>query len=277
MRLLYYITYVNQNEFPLNSRIENSHFESNLFLLKRHPTLIEYASFFGSTQIFKYLYLNGVKLTSSLWVYSIHSDNPELIYILEENHIKPKDETYYECFYESIKCHHNEMALYIMNNYIKSDSKIEEAIFFKNFNFHFIELNDIKIQNLFFISCNYNYTYLFKILLEKTNFDMNSKNETIFDVKGNLIKKIKTALFIATEKGFIDIVKLLLENNNIDVNLPERSFSIESEFDENENDNEEEEEEKIYREFSCSNAPLTIAIENGHFENSKAFIVSFRN
>ena len=52
--------------------------------------LIEYASFFGSIQIFKYLYLNGCKSNisqnSSIMVYAIHGCNEEIIHILEKNH-----------------------------------------------------------------------------------------------------------------------------------------------------------------------------------------------
>ena len=75
-----FISFVKKNDYPLNSQINQSIFETNNFLLKNEPTLIEYAAFFGSTQIFKYLYLNGVELIQSIWIYAIHSDNPEMIH-----------------------------------------------------------------------------------------------------------------------------------------------------------------------------------------------------
>ena len=105
-----FISYVNQKDLPLTSHIKSSIFETNKFLMDKKVTLIEYAAFFGSAQIFKYLYKNNVKLTSSLWIYAIHSDSSEIIQLLEENKIKPNDNSFKKCLIESIKCHHNEMA-----------------------------------------------------------------------------------------------------------------------------------------------------------------------
>ena len=41
------------------------------------PTLIEYTAFYGAIQILNYLNKRGVELTSSLWIYTIHSKNAE--------------------------------------------------------------------------------------------------------------------------------------------------------------------------------------------------------
>ena len=60
--------YVHKNNISLSkTEINNSIFETNQFLMKKKVTLIEYAAFFGSIQIFKYLIMNGVDLTPSLW------------------------------------------------------------------------------------------------------------------------------------------------------------------------------------------------------------------
>ena len=45
-------------------------------------TLIEYATFYGSIQIFKYLLNNNVGLTESLWMYAVHGQNSEIIDIM---------------------------------------------------------------------------------------------------------------------------------------------------------------------------------------------------
>ena len=52
------ITSVNKGEIKKYDNIEDSIYETNLFLLRKEVPLIEYAVFFGSTQIFKYLYKN---------------------------------------------------------------------------------------------------------------------------------------------------------------------------------------------------------------------------
>ena len=64
-------------------------FETNSFLLEREETsLIEYAAFFGSIQIVKYLDLNGVDLSDSLMLFAIHGKNVELNNFLEEKETK---------------------------------------------------------------------------------------------------------------------------------------------------------------------------------------------
>lgn len=84
----------------------------------------DYTSFFGSIQIDK-----NVELTSSLWLYGIHSDNSEIISLLEEKCPKPK--LFKDCLIEAVKCHHNNMANYLQNNY---SSEIC-FIFFRFYNF----------------------------------------------------------------------------------------------------------------------------------------------
>ena len=80
-----FITYIEKNSYSVTSEIKPSIYETNNFLLKYDSyKLIEYAAFYGSIQIFNYLRLNGVVLTSTLWLYSIHGQDEEIIHILEE-------------------------------------------------------------------------------------------------------------------------------------------------------------------------------------------------
>lgn len=65
--------YVNKTNTSLFSEIKPSIFETNLIFLKEKPTLIEYATFYGSIQVVQFLYMNKVDLSSSLWIYAIHS------------------------------------------------------------------------------------------------------------------------------------------------------------------------------------------------------------
>ena len=50
-----FITYVNKTNLYLDTKLQYSIFETNEFLISKKPTLIEYAAFYGSIQIFKYL------------------------------------------------------------------------------------------------------------------------------------------------------------------------------------------------------------------------------
>ena len=124
-----FITYVNKNCYPIKSTIKSSIYETNYFLLKKENeyfsngiSLIEYAAFFGSIQIFNYLRLNGVELKSSLWIYAVYGQNPEIISLLEENKILPSKNdkiSFVEIFNESIKCHHIDFSNYIQDNYLQ--------------------------------------------------------------------------------------------------------------------------------------------------------------
>ena len=117
-----FIVYINKNCYQVNSTINPSIYETNTFLLKNKDiTLIEYAVFYGSIQIFNYLKQNEAKLRSSLCIYAIYGNNPEIINFIEENKIllstEDKNFSYDQIFYESIKCHHIDVANYIQNTY----------------------------------------------------------------------------------------------------------------------------------------------------------------
>ena len=181
-----FIIYMNKTNTPFSSKIPDSFFESNSFLIGKTPTLIEYAAFFGSFQIFKYLQLNNVDLTSSLWLYSIHGNNPELIHLLEENHVIPDDQTFLECLKESIKCHHNDITDYIENNLMSDKNVIvynenffqnKIAYTFRYYNFCNLQdcINFGNFQLLYFCAAKYDYLNIVKILVENKMIDVNYK------------------------------------------------------------------------------------------------------
>ena len=131
-----FITYVNKENYPLNSFIDKSYFETNEFLLKQSQIkLIEYAVFYGSTQIFKYLYKNDATMTPQLWLYAIHGCDEEIIHILEENNIKiDADEKesknlLKQCIKESTKCYHIYVTNYIIENFLQNNECTEDDIF----------------------------------------------------------------------------------------------------------------------------------------------------
>lgn len=181
-----FIEYVNQNSIPLESPIEPSIYETNSFPIKKQEvfyypnnsessiSLIEYAAFFGSIQIIKYLQTKGVKMNSSLWLYAIHSQNAHLIHFLEDCHVEPRADL---CFMESIKCNHIGIADYFVNNYLQNnDQKPNDTFiqFLKYYNFEFIQKEHVN-QSSFYDLCSYDY-YLFVGNLLATNYiDINKK------------------------------------------------------------------------------------------------------
>ena len=181
-----FVTYVNKVNYQLSTEIKHSIFETNSFLIDKKTSLIEYAAFFGSIQIFNYLRMNKVKMRSSLWLYVIHSKNADLIHSLEDNHIQPPDNSYETCLLESIKCHHNDFANYIknnlldpiMNNFYQSKLSKKRLILMKNvFECSFRYSNysyfpfDFSIDDVFFNLCLYDYSTLVDIFIK------NKRNE----------------------------------------------------------------------------------------------------
>lgn len=173
-----FITYCNQTATSLFSKVKPSIFETNDYLLtKEDVSLIEYAAFYGSIEIIHFLRLNNVKLTPSLWLYGIHSNSAELIHLLEENRVYPHS-NYIDCLFESIKCHHNEIANYIIIN--KIDGKINEEKYYEcvlhyhNFSFFPDDLNQNSIfLNLF--QFGYNNIVELYIEMKKDKFEAKTK------------------------------------------------------------------------------------------------------
>ena len=90
-----FIRFTEQRNLSLEIDIKKSIFETNQLLTENNKiSLIEYASFYGSNDIIKYMEKRGVELTSSMWIYGIHSCNAELIRYLEDNHVPPPGNQY---------------------------------------------------------------------------------------------------------------------------------------------------------------------------------------
>lgn len=172
-----FISYVKESNVDLNQQIKPSIFETNSFLLKRKPTIIEYAAFFGSINIFKHLQSNQVELTPSLWMYAIHGQNIDLLKLLIENKIKPQDESYRQCYLEAIKCHHIELSEYIETDLLKK-KKADFSPFVKSLQVYNIKclpkMMDTEF-NIFYDFCQYDYFYIVSLLLKDTQIDLNAR------------------------------------------------------------------------------------------------------
>ena len=179
-----FIVYISQRNIKVSSQIPDSIYETNSFILKLRTTLIEYAAFFGSIEIFKYLRINKAEMSSSIWLYAIHGRNPEIIHILEEDKI-PRN--HQKCIEEAIKCHHNEIANYIQDNEKKFDDysdsyndsnseydyecKIDVPFGIRYYNFEFIHENFFSEKSSFYILCKFGYFSLAKLYLESKGID----------------------------------------------------------------------------------------------------------
>ncbi|KAK8865030.1 hypothetical protein M9Y10_010559 [Tritrichomonas musculus] len=169
-----FVSYFNMSNLPLSATVKQSIFETNPLLCEKSATLIEYSAFYGSIQIFNFMKMNGVELSPSLWIYAIHSRNPEMIHLLEELHVKPEDKTYQSCLKEAIKCHHNEIANYIQDNLLTNYN--EKNIVSYCFKFHNFATfpNNYDSNSFFYYFCKFNYLKLVKIFMKYEEIDLNS-------------------------------------------------------------------------------------------------------
>lgn len=181
-----FIIYVNKTNLLLNSTINCSFYETNLFVLKNKLTLIEYAAFFGSLQILKYLHLNRIEITQNTWIAAIHSQNPELIRYLEENEKIHEDPAFMKILInEAIKCHHNDIKDYFQNYYVNNEDEIKPFSIFcqslKYYNYAYLR-KDMINKNAFANFCKYNYYTFAQLVLENSTFDINQIFQLIFSI-----------------------------------------------------------------------------------------------
>ena len=175
-----FIIYVTKTNFQLNYKIKRSIFETNSFLIKNTPSLIEYSAFYGSLQIFKYLNFNNAILEPSILLYAIHSNNAELIHFIEELHLDFHKNFLIKCLKESIKCHHNAVACYVQDVYqINYDEVFKKCL--KYFNFEYIDENHVSCIDcsLLYNLCKYD-VYFIKFLIDDDNIDSGIKIKNVY-------------------------------------------------------------------------------------------------
>ncbi|KAK8896935.1 hypothetical protein M9Y10_014862 [Tritrichomonas musculus] len=208
-----FVSFVNRTNYHLTSEVKPSIFETNLFLKESNPTLIEYAAFYNSIQIFQYLLYNKVELEPSLWLYAIHGHSLNVIHLLEYNKVSPPKGNYVECLIEAIKCHHNDIASYIENNLIATDEiykniEIKERLLSNILQFHNYSYfpSNFTNDNEFFYLCNHNYTKIVSIFL--SNKEKEVKNNTIVNLYCKLLKTNAAHLFYLKEKDVISKIAI---------------------------------------------------------------------
>lgn len=84
---------------------------------------------------------------------------------LEENDVKPPNESFENCFNEAVKCHHNDLAIYI-KDVLMNEEKIDYKNCFKYCNFRLIP-DELKNNSIFYYLCHYNYSKLVELYLEE--------------------------------------------------------------------------------------------------------------
>lgn len=149
-------------------------FETNLFLTGKKVSLIEYAAFYGSFQIFKFLNENHIELTPQLWLFAIHGNNIDLIQYLEKNNVQPPNGSFENCLKEAIKCHHIDVANYIIENLLQNnvDEKNVFEMCLQFFDFAICPDSLDDTFDMFYNFCKYDYFEIVNSLLEIPEFDL---------------------------------------------------------------------------------------------------------
>ena len=216
-----FISYVNRTNFPLNSKIKKSIYETNIFLMDKTPKLIEYAAFFGSVQIFKYLIMNDVVMTSSLWPYVIHGNNADIFHMMEDQKIHFPDEIAYNCYFESIKCHHINIMNYIRDNF---DINYNKDIFMHSLRYHnHLNIDDeyeFKITRQYWFNLiKFDYIRLFEFLLNNKLINLYKHKITSKKPDVGLYKTcFEKVLHHAVIQRKTELVEILLSKDYINAN-----------------------------------------------------------
>ena len=176
-----FLEYVKRNQINIKSEeesmIKNSIFETNT-LLNSYINFAQYAAFYGSLNIISALKSADCDyLDSFLWKYAIHSNNSELIYYLDQNVRKPTD-SFKECFDEAIKCHHNQLAVFIKDNLIRNKKTSNSPSCFNYFNYLMFPEN-ISGYSTIFTFCWRDYPSIVEIEFEKV-YDKNLMENIFF-------------------------------------------------------------------------------------------------
>lgn len=224
-----------------NYKLSISKFEMNKCLTFDQMYLIEYASFYGSIKIFKFLLMNNAPFTNSFLQYAICGGNHEIVHLVEKTiSVQLEQQEMEDILNLSIIFHRYELTEYLIDFYnIKTKyNDFLMSIFYNNYYFfinHIVEFDE-----------EYNHLRAIK----ETSYiseDENLKLEEII---------VKTNEFLLLSAGNVDIffLKILINFKDIDFN---QVFEPKS------------------KNLSSSN-PLVLAIQSRNNENAK-FLLSVQS
>ena len=194
--------------------LKESIFETNPLLYNKKVGYLEYSAFYGSIKIFKNLLTNEYcSVKASLLPYAVHSNNIELIHLVEEllEKEKEKNENSKDPFWislykerneqdfndelndsllESLKSHHFIITNHLLEKYFNENDKIKNQLPLYCLRFYnFINFNNQSIKNLndmLCVLCECDYILLVELLLKSKDLNVNS----IFVFKINFFDKI---------------------------------------------------------------------------------------
>ena len=211
-----FIDYVQINKINIFSSIKPSIYETNSFLLTENTTsLIEYAAFFGSVNIFKYLLDEGCCLDRSIIKYAVYSNNKEMVELIL-NKLSINTEYFLE---DLIKTHHIDL--------LEIDDKyLEDCVLtiFQSFNYKILPTKFYTLkedeEDIVMSYCFFDYPQMFRILLNNRNI----YSDTKFFV--NQFDYLSLFVFMSVFRGNYGITKFLLEESYIEITKRDMYFLL---------------------------------------------------
>ncbi|KAK8852936.1 hypothetical protein M9Y10_017930 [Tritrichomonas musculus] len=232
-----FIIYISRKNYSLTNSVSQSIYETNKLLMVKNASLIQYAAFYGSAQIFQYLRREGNELDNSIWIYAIHGENDEIIHYLEDNNINPPNNTYESCIKESIKSHNHLMFNYIENNLI--DEKYENydqniiSYCFNFYNFAYFP-EEINTKYIFSYACKYGYLTIVNYLINSGNIDTSEESIILIKLFNKNCLKLaakndnQEIMNILSTYIKIDRIDFILSNKLTQFTIPNSVVSIEN-------------------------------------------------
>lgn len=213
-----FATFIAQSNMPLNATFPVSVFDTNEYP-SDSTSLMYYATFFGSIEIFKYLYMNDRSLIQEfgLPLAALHGFNFEILQLLEENDLLTK---LFEYIKFPILYHSNELVRYILLNHCELTKQEDykpngKSLQYNDYMVYCLEASNYELCAEQFDNLS---SDCFPLLLQvASKRNMYYIAQTLLDDYVFSTKDLSIALNIASTYGNYDIVELLL-TKNVDIN-----------------------------------------------------------
>lgn len=209
---------ISKNNLNYDLEIPYSLFEdiSCFFKKKSMPKMIDYAAFYGSVNVFKYLLMNDSKITEKTLEFAVYGGSYEIIHILESAKCP-----YSDALEASIRVHNNELYDYFINSVGLQHTKKTIIRAVLNYNIKVIKeiLQDETLYDMIPSISNHIGSSILGITISQ---DFPDLTEMFANIKGfDLNKPQESSYTYLMDSCFsknIDIIKFFVEEIKVDIN-----------------------------------------------------------
>ncbi|OHT01786.1 hypothetical protein TRFO_31260 [Tritrichomonas foetus] len=216
---------ISQTSLKINaSSIPPALFERFSFI-QTDVSLVEYAAFFSSIQIFKYLILNDAQFNNELTKYAIAGGNNEIIHICEDKSLSFK-----KSINIAIQQWKNELVEYLLQEYSFNEESFTIAL--KSYNYQIVkkiidETDESQISNLIQKTIIHGHLSILNYLIS-LGFINKIKDELFLMIINHKIKMFEETLYTLEDLDFINDINPKYNMRLVDYSLNKdiRCFEI---------------------------------------------------